>query len=88
MWQDTVIAVCQLAFVPALIPAVLGPDKPPLSTCILNVVIVTVLTATMATLHLWLATTTGALVALTWVILSVQKFLIDRSSAVSRRQVP
>jgi hypothetical protein len=32
-WQDAVIAVGQVIFVIALIPALLGQEKPPRSTC-------------------------------------------------------
>jgi len=79
MWQDTVIAVCQLAFVPAMIPTLRGKDKPAFSTSVLNAVIVTIIASTLATLHLWWAVSTALLIALIWVILAVQKYRIDRN---------
>lgn len=74
MWQDTVIAVCQLAFVPAMIPTLRSHDKPALATSMLNVVIVSIITLTLTTLRLWFAAGTASLIALVWVVLAVQKF--------------
>lgn len=78
MWQDVVLAICQLAFVPAMVPTLLGPDKPALSTSVMNAVIVTTIATTMATLGLWFAVSTAALIALIWAVLAVQKFKLDR----------
>jgi hypothetical protein len=84
MWQDTVIAICQLAFVPAMAPTIMGPDKPALSTSALNAVIVAIIATTMATLRLWFATTTAAFLVVIWMILALQKLSMDRRSSVGR----
>jgi hypothetical protein len=86
MWQDTVIGMCQLAFVPAMAPTILGPDKPALSTSVGSAVIVTIIATTMATLRLWFATTTAALLVVIWTILALQKLSIDRRAAVATGQ--
>lgn len=80
MWQDTLIAICQIAFLPAMWPTVRGRDKPALATSVLNAVIVSVIAFALATLGLWLAFGTAILIAGTWAILAVQKLKLDRVS--------
>lgn len=77
MWQDTVIAACQLAFFPSMLPTLIGKDKPALSTSALNALIVTIITACFFTLQLWFSVATGALTAGIWVVLAFQKWRID-----------
>lgn len=72
MWQDTVIAVCQLAFFPSMLPTILGKDKPALSTSILNAVIVSIITYCFYTLKLWFSVATGTLTAAIWIVLAIQ----------------
>lgn len=73
MWQDTVIALCQLSFVPALIPTIRGAEKPALTTCIMNAVIVCAIAVTQATLGLWYSVSTSSLTVIAWIVLTVQK---------------
>jgi D-alanyl-lipoteichoic acid acyltransferase DltB (MBOAT superfamily) len=73
MWQDTIIALCQLAFLPSMLPTVFGKDKPAFSTSVMNAVIVAIIATTMATLHLWFSVITSSAIVLVWVILAVQK---------------
>lgn len=73
-WQDIVIAVCQLAFLPSMLPTLLGKDKPALLTSIFNALIVSVITITMSTLHLWFSVATGTITAIIWLILAIQKW--------------
>ena len=79
MWQDTVIAIAQLAFLPSMIPTIIGNDKPALSTSIMNAIIVTIIVITFATLELWFSVFTGAITATIWTILAIQKVRIDRN---------
>ncbi len=74
MWQDTVIAICQLAFLPSMIPTIISNDKPALSTSLMNAVIVSVITLTFVTLKLWFSVLTGTLTALIWSVLAYQKW--------------
>lgn len=78
MWQDTVIALCQLAFLPSMLPTLLGTDKPALKTSAANALIVSIITITLATLQLWFSVVTGALTASIWAVLAIQKYKIDR----------
>jgi Ni,Fe-hydrogenase I cytochrome b subunit len=84
MWQDKVFAICQLAFFPAMVPALRSIDKPPLSTSAMNAVIVMIIAMTQATLGLWLAVSTSTIIALTWATLGLQK---HRQARVATAQV-
>jgi D-alanyl-lipoteichoic acid acyltransferase DltB (MBOAT superfamily) len=77
MWQDKVFALCQLAFFPSMIPTLRGADKPALSTCVMNSVIVATIAATQATLSLWLAVSSSMLIVGVWAVLAMQKFRLD-----------
>ena len=72
VWQDVVIATCQLAFIPAMLPTVFGKDKPALSTNVMNLVIVTIIASCLASLHLWFAAGTAVPIALIWLTLTLQ----------------
>lgn len=75
MWQDKLIAVCQMGAVIALIPIIVGKDKPGILPSTMNVVFPGVISATLATIHYWYAMTTAALIALGWLIITIQKVL-------------
>jgi hypothetical protein len=72
-WQDIVIAVGSLVFAIALLPSVLGKDKPALSTSIMTGTVLVVFMLVYATLDLWYATFTTFLAAALWITLAVQK---------------
>lgn len=77
-WQDIVLAIGSLVFALALLPSVLGKDKPALWTSALTCLVLAVFTATYASLSLWYATFTVVLTAILWGILAVQTFIKDR----------
>ncbi len=87
MWQDTVIALCQLAFLPSMLPTLLGNDKPALTTSALNAVIVSIIVLTFVTLELWFSVITGAITASIWAILAVQKWQIDSKKKLAKDEV-
>lgn len=78
-WQDIVIAICQLSFLPAMLPTLLGKDKPAFSTSLLNAVIVGIIVGCMLTLGLWFSAATGLITATIWAILAIQKYRINRA---------
>ena len=80
MWQDTVIAICQLAFLPAMLPSIRGKDKPAFSTSVMNAVIVTIITAMLFSLNLIFSGVTASLIAVCWIILAIQKYKINKSA--------
>ncbi len=72
-WQDIVISIAQLCFIPAMIPSIRNKDKPALSTSFMNVVLVLTIAFCMFTLGLWFAAVTSLAIAATWAILALQK---------------
>ncbi len=78
-WQDIVISICQICFVIALMPSVLSKDKPAAATSIMNVVLVSIITACLFSLGLWFSGATAAMVGITWVVLAVQKLKLDKT---------
>lgn len=85
MWQDTAVALCQIAMVPSMMPTVLRSEKPAPTTCVLNAVIMTVIAATQATLRLWFAAITATAIIAIWTTLSAQTLTRRRSSRSTRR---
>ena len=79
-WQDIVLSIGSLMFVIALIPSVLGKDKPALATSFMTGLVLVVFTVTYATLSLKYTTVTTALSAILWLILAVQKARQDSQS--------
>ncbi|HVX24356.1 MAG TPA: hypothetical protein VG992_03380 [Candidatus Saccharimonadales bacterium] len=73
-WQDYVIAVGSILFIIALMPSVLGKNKPALSTSVMTGSVLMVFAITYTTLHLWFAGITTALTAIQWFILAIQKY--------------
>lgn len=79
VWQDIVITACQVVAVFSLLPSIFSDDKPALKTSIMNVCIVSVVSFCMLTLKLWSSSFTAALIAVSWGILALQKYNIDKS---------
>ncbi|MEK7603460.1 MAG: hypothetical protein AAB459_04455 [Patescibacteria group bacterium] len=74
MWQDKVIAACQLLFFFTMLPSILSKHKPALATSIMNCVLVTVIVFCFFTLDLWYSVATAIPASAAWFILAVQKF--------------
>ncbi len=77
-WQDIVISVGQLIFVLALLPSIVGKDKPAVSTSLINGVILAVFTFTFASLELWFSTISSAMISLAWFFLARQKYTLNK----------
>jgi hypothetical protein len=77
-WQDWAFAVGGFFFIVSLVPTMRGEQKPALTTCIMSVVIVTVFTATMASLELWLSALANAGIAVCWAIISMQRYAMNK----------
>ena len=73
-WQDIVLSVGQYIFVIALLPSVLGKDKPALSSSLLTGTVLGVFTVVYATLGLWSSTIASTLVTATWFLLAWQQY--------------
>jgi hypothetical protein len=77
VWQDFVIASAQLAFLLAMIPTLLGPDKPALLTSLSTAFIVSIVAVTQLTLSLWFTFLVATLHAMLWALLAIQKFTLN-----------
>lgn len=73
MWQDSVIAACQVGAIASLQPILWGNDKPPRTTSFTNFVLASIVSASLATLHLWFSTVTAALIGISWLVIGLQK---------------
>ena len=77
-WQDIVLSVGSWVFAIALIPSVIGKDKPALATSLSTGIILLVYAAGYVTRWLWSASISTFLVAAMWLTLAVQKVLMLR----------
>jgi hypothetical protein len=73
-WQDIVIAIGSLIFAVALIPSILGKNKPAFGTSLMTGSVLVVFTITYASLSLWYATFTTMVTATLWLVLAAQMF--------------
>lgn len=71
-WQDTLIAVGQVLFIIALVPALLGSSKPPRFTCLLTGGVLAAFAVAFGSLSLWWGSWSAAVCALCWFILLCQ----------------
>jgi hypothetical protein len=81
-WQDGVFTFGALVFIIALIPAVKGPNKPPLSTSLVTGCTLGVFALTFASLDLWYSAATEAAVSALWLVVAVQVALGNKEKPV------
>jgi len=74
IWQDVVISVCSWAATLALLPSVLGKDKPALSSCIFTGVLVSTFGICYYTLDLLSAAASAWVLAAAWFVLAFQQW--------------
>ncbi len=72
-WQDFVLSVGQILFVVALVPTVVGKDKPALPTSVLTSAVAFSFMVVFASLAVPFASATAGLNGSMWLILAVQK---------------
>jgi hypothetical protein len=75
--QDWIMAGAQLCFAPSMLFSIRTPDKPALRTSLANTCLVAIIAICQATLGLWAAAATSALVGATWAVLAAQKLAGD-----------
>lgn len=80
MWQDKVIALCQVGAIVALQFIIWSKEKPSLTSSIMNVIFPAIVSFCLFTLELYFATTTAALIAFSWGIITVQKLRRSRKT--------
>lgn len=71
-WQDIVISVGQWAMTAALVPSLIGPNKPAVSSSIMTGTLIAIFGITYASLDLWSATVSSGVCALAWFVLAWQ----------------
>ncbi len=73
MWQDAVLTVGSLVFALALLPSVLGADKPAAWTSATTAAVLYVFAGVEVTLDLVFTAATTAITACMWAVLLAQK---------------
>jgi hypothetical protein len=74
-WQDILLSLSLLAFNVALIPSVVGRQKPRLATSILTAVFLIPEIIVFASLHLWYSFTMTLINTALWATLAFQRYL-------------
>lgn len=73
MWQDLAISVAQIVFIMALVPAIIGNEKPPFITSLATGVALLIITASYVSLGLWFSALMCGLATTGWFILAYQR---------------
>ena len=84
-WQDIVVAVSVLAFNIALIPSVLGKQKPRLATSITTALFLIPQIIAFVSLELWYASAMAFINAGLWVVLALQQMRRNRIATQRRK---
>jgi hypothetical protein len=71
-WQDLVLTVGQFVFVLALLPSILGPDKPAVSTSLINGTVLVIFALVELTLNLVFTSILVGVTAAGWFLLAFQ----------------
>lgn len=72
-WQDIVIMVGCFGFALALIPSIIGKQKPARSSCLITMVLLAMISISFATLHFWLSFSAEMVALIAWSILFFQR---------------
>lgn len=73
IWQDALLAVCSIVFTIALIPSILGNNKPEVYTSTLTALVLLVMAICYISLSLWFAVFAALFNCFAWVTLALQK---------------
>lgn len=83
-WQDIILTAGIIVMNLALIPSILGNDKPQLSTSITTAAVLAIFAAVYVTLDLWFATVAAIINSSLWVILAYQRYskkIVDKQKS-------
>ena len=78
VWQDVVISICGWAATFALVPSLIGKDKPALWSSVFTTIIVATFAFCYASLGLWTAAASTSVLSLAWLVLAIQKWHQNR----------
>jgi uncharacterized integral membrane protein len=73
--QDTILTVGLLVFIVAMIPSVLGKEKPALLTSLPTGIVTAVFAGVYVSLNMWFSAVTSTILALLWLTLAAQKMI-------------
>lgn len=73
IWQDYIITVGCFGFALALLPSIFGKNKPSKASCLITVVLLTIISFAFATLKLWLSMASELIAIIAWLILYFQQ---------------
>lgn len=79
MWQDKVIALCQVGAIVALQFIIWSREKPSLTSSVMNTVFPLIISFCMYTLHLYWAMTTAGIIGLSWGVVTIQILMKKRA---------
>ncbi|MCL5411436.1 MAG: hypothetical protein M1150_01685 [Patescibacteria group bacterium] len=77
-WQDFVLTGGSIIFILALIPTVLGKEKPALSTSVITGIVLLIYAFVQSTLSLWFTSVSSVVTGLVWLFLAFQKYKLDK----------
>jgi biotin transporter BioY len=73
IWQDIVIMIACFSFALALIPSIIGKNKPEKNTCLFTIIGLAAIAVCFATLSLWLSFTSEIASITAWSVLLFQR---------------
>ena len=71
-WQDLIFTVGNIIFALALIPTILGKNKPALSTSLTTTIVLYIFSLAYLSLSLWFSTIASFISGSLWLILALQ----------------
>jgi len=81
-WQDIIFSIGSWIFTIALIPSILGKDKPAISSSLITGLVLTVYVIAYGSLNFWLSSVSVGSAALAWFILAYQKYRIIKKKNI------
>ncbi len=84
MWQDKVIALCQVGAIVAMQFIIWSKKKPSLTSAIMNTVFPAIVSFCLFTLGLHFATVTAALISLSWGVVTIQILLGKKNVVIEK----
>jgi len=77
-WQDLVISIGQIIFSIALIPMVLGKDKPALISSVITGIVLMIYALTYITIQFWFGSLMTIITGGIWLLLAYQKYRMEK----------
>ena len=85
LWQDMVFSLGSTFFFIALLPSILGKDKPALATSLITGAVMAAFVFTYASLSLWTSAAFSALISASWFTLAFQKYSANKKELTNAK---